>query len=200
MNSLEDIILSRRSCRRMKNTPPIPYVDLLRLVFAGVHAPSSNNGQNYRFLVIDDPAEIAKLSQVKVPARLASQAAAWIVVVSDDSGHVDIRPDEYHIWSKLWTQNCAAAIQNILLLATDMGYATCWLSLVKEMDGTRLLSGMTWRSLFANYELPQTGSPHGIVLIGHPEFWDGNFPAGDEVHGRRPVKRRPVLDYIIRRR
>lgn len=201
MHSLSDIIFGRRSCRRMRNTPRIPYADLLRLVCAGVQAPSGYNAQNYRFIIIDNPAEIAKLSSLKQPTRLTSQAAAWIVVISDDSAHLDIKPHEYHIWSKLWTQNCAAAIQNILLLATDMGYATCWVSLVAEMDYTRLLSGETWRQLFAAYELPEAASPHGIVLVGHPEERDADgFPMGDEVHGRRDVKRRPALDYILRKR
>jgi len=200
MTPLERVILGRRSCRRMRNRPAIPREDLIRLVRAGCHAPSGYNSQNYRFIVIDDPAEIARLSAIKQPTALSSLAAAWIAVVSDDSAHLDVKPHEYHIWSKLWTQNCAAAIQNILLLATHMGYASCWLSHVREMDGTRLLSGLTWRELFADYALPPMASPHGIVLLGWPQDVSGGFPKGDATHGRRPVARRAAETYILPRR
>lgn len=200
MSRVKQVILARRSCRKMRNAPRIPRRDLLRLVRAGSHAPSGNNSQNYRFIVVDDPAEIAELAAIKQPTALSARAAAWIAVISDDRAHCDIPPSEYHIWSQLWTQNCAAAIQNILLLATDMGYASCWLSHVEAMDGTRLLAGRTWRELFANYELPPLASPHGIVLLGWPEEYHEGFPKGDKMHGRRPVERLDPEAYILPRR
>ena len=198
----EEVLLNRRSCRKFVSGARIPEEDILRLVAAGVHAPCGSNSQNVRFLAITDAEEIARLGALKTPKALMRSAAAWIVVFTDQHVHKGYPESEHVIWSKLWTQNAAAAVQNILLLATAMGHGSCWISFVPEMNKTRLTSGVDIHTeLFKDYVVPAHYAVRGLVLLGVPQTRDAlGYPAGDEIHGGKPVKRQPIEAYTIKKR
>ena len=104
-------ILKRRSVREFSGDP-IPKDDLVRLVEAARWAPSGYNRQPWEFIIITDPEMIR---QLKVAAQWMDKAAAIIAVVLD------------HQSSKFWLEDGSAAIENILLAATAMGYGSTWL-------------------------------------------------------------------------
>jgi len=199
---VEEVLLRRRSCRKFAPRSRIPDGDIRRLVAAGAHAPCGNNSQNVRFLVVTDPEEVKRLGAVKTPRVLTMNASAWIVVFTDQKAHSGYPDHEHVIWSKLWTQNAAAAVQNILLMATAMGLGSCWISFVPEMNRTRLTSGADIRSeLFKDYDVPEHYAVRGLVLLGKPRKTDGaGYPVGDERHGGRTVRRLPAEAYMIKRR
>jgi len=103
-------IEKRRSIRNFTGDP-IPLTDLERIVNAGRLAPSGNNQQPWDFIVVTDESIRQHLSKA---ASWSANASAIIVVVLDTS-------------SKYWVEDGSAAIENILLAATDLGYGSCWL-------------------------------------------------------------------------
>jgi len=196
MNIL-DLIKRRRSSRKFINDPITKDI-LHSLIDCGIHAPSGYNSQNYRFLLIDSKEEIKKLGAIKRPTKLTANASAWIVVFCDTKAHQGFKEKERSIWEKIWYHNCSAAIQNILLAATYYKLASCWISFVKEMNGTRLISNTTYQELFKDYNIPDEYEPHGIILLAHTNETDKDgYPLGDARHGIHDVKRKPFEEYMI---
>jgi len=108
MDTLE-AIRKRRSNRRYTDDA-IPKADLETIVDAGRLAPTGSNRQPWDFVVITDRAMIA---QFKVSSPWIASAAAVIVVVMDPR-------------SRWWVEDGAAAIENMLLASTALGYGSCW--------------------------------------------------------------------------
>lgn len=197
MEALEAVrgaIRARRSVRSGFLPQPVGRELLLELVGAGVCAPSGSNTQSIRFLVESRPEEIRRLAGFRrLPGDILAGARALILVFADRSA-VDWTGHRYSdLWRRLAYQDAAAAIQNILLLATAAGLGSCWISADLEMEGTPLLAGQTWAAALAPYRLPASQEIVGIVMLGHIE----GPPAGDVTHHGRPVARRPVREYIL---
>jgi nitroreductase len=108
MDALE-AIRKRRSIRQYAGGA-IPKADLETIVDAGRLAPTGSNRQPWDFVVITDRAMIA---QFKVSSPWIASAAAVIVVVMDPG-------------SRWWVEDGAAAIENMLLASTALGYGSCW--------------------------------------------------------------------------
>jgi len=109
MDALE-AIRKRRSVRKYTGDT-IPRKDLEKIIDAGRFAPSGYNEQPWEFIVVTDREMI---DQLKVAAEWMKKAAAIIAVVMDPS-------------SRWWIEDGSAAIENILLACTALGYGACWL-------------------------------------------------------------------------
>jgi nitroreductase len=124
MDALE-AIRKRRSVRDFTGEA-IPREDLEKIVDAGRLAPSGYNNQPWDFIVITNRATIEKL---KVAAQWMDKAGAVIAVVMDPS-------------ARFWLEDGAAAIENILIASTALGYGSCWLegyTLPREEEFKHLL-------------------------------------------------------------
>lgn len=109
MNTLE-AIGKRRSVRKYTGEP-IPKKDLEKIVDAGRLAATGSNQQPWGFIVVTDRAMIERL---KVAAEWMEKAAAIIAVVMDPS-------------SRWWVEDGSAAVENMLIASTALGYGSCWL-------------------------------------------------------------------------
>jgi nitroreductase len=108
MDALE-AIRKRRSIRRYTNDA-IPKTDLESIVDAGRLAATGNNRQPWDFVIVTDRAMIAEF---KIAGAWIEKAGAVIVVVMDPV-------------SRWWIEDGAAAIENMLLASTALGYGACW--------------------------------------------------------------------------
>jgi nitroreductase len=108
MDALE-AIHKRRSIRSFTDDM-IPLVDLEKIVDAGRLAATGSNLQPWDFIVVTDRAMIA---QFTISGAWITKAGSVIVVVMDPS-------------SRWWIEDGAAAIENILLASTALGYGACW--------------------------------------------------------------------------
>ena len=116
MNTM-DAILSRR-CYRGKYLPdPVPREDLMKIMEAGLAAPSGCNKQTTSLIAVDDPAMLAKLRAVIDPP-VAETAPALICVLTKRI--IAYRDRCFAV------QDYAAAIENMLLAITALGYRSCW--------------------------------------------------------------------------
>ena len=89
----------------------IPDDELMRIVEAGRRAPSGRNRQPWEFIVVTDADVIAKLGEIQ---GCIGQASAAVAIVMDDQA------------SEYWKEDAAAAIENMLLAITALGYASVW--------------------------------------------------------------------------
>ncbi|MBN1641179.1 MAG: nitroreductase family protein [Anaerolineae bacterium] len=109
MDALEAI--RRRRSVRQYTGDPIPREDLETIVDAGRLAATGSNRQPWDFCVVTDRALI---DQLKVAAAWMDKAGAIIAVILDPS-------------TRWWVEDGAAAIENMLIASTALGYGSCWL-------------------------------------------------------------------------
>jgi nitroreductase len=105
-----EAIRKRRSVRKYTGES-IPRTDLEKIVDAGRLAASGYNRQPWVFVVVT---EQKTLEQFRVVAKWIDSAAAVIAVVMDDS-------------SQFWLEDASAAVENMLIASTALGYGSCWL-------------------------------------------------------------------------
>ena len=109
MDALE-AIKKRRSVREYTGDP-IPRGDLEAIVDAGRMAATGFNHQPWDFIVVTQQEMIQKL---KIASQWMEKAGAIIAVVLDPS-------------SKYWLEDGSAAVENMLIASTALGYGSCWL-------------------------------------------------------------------------
>jgi len=143
MQTLE-AIAQRRSIRRFKSDP-VSDEQIRALLDAAVLAPSGKNGQPWRFVVVrgEKREEMIKvmrggLENAKAQGRdlgsspwtvqIMEKAPATIFIFNDGLENTDQPLSIYDmVGNSVAVQSIGAAIQNLLLAATDMGLGTLWI-------------------------------------------------------------------------
>jgi nitroreductase len=110
---LFEAIEKRRSVRNYK-PDPVAREDLERIVRAGMEAPSGCNMQLRQYVIVDDPETMARLGPL---SRSLAGAPAAIAILVEPKGTQ---------YGSFWMQDASAAMENMLLAATALGYGSCW--------------------------------------------------------------------------
>ena len=129
---LFDAIASRYSYRGQFTDAPVPRPDLERIVQAGIPAPSACNQQIATFVIVDDPALLRQIAQI-VDDPVCHTAKAIIVCVAD--------PRPVYANFSFAAEDCAAAVENMLLAITALGYASVWLDGVLRTEDRAIRIG-----------------------------------------------------------
>lgn len=154
--TLDQALYGRRSVRRY-NITPVPEEEIFKIVNAAMLAPSACNKQAWRFLYLDNYGQIKKLSDNGTAHFIKEGVCQAILVMYDNR----IDNVEYH--DNL--QSAAAAIENMLLKAYDLGISTCWICNLPRKG--RL------RKLFA---IPRWYDPVALVTLGYSDMPVRNMP------------------------
>lgn len=149
MNTI-DAIISRRSIRKYKDRP-VAKILIGKLLEAAMYAPSARNEQPWHFVVIDKREILNKIPSIHPYAGMLKEAALAIMVCGDTDIEISV---EYN------AINCAAATQNILLAAHDLGLGACWLGVFPRKDRVKGLVKM--------FNLPSNIIPISLVSVGYP--------------------------------
>lgn len=144
MDALE-AIRKRRSVRNYTGDP-VPREDLEKIVDAGRWAASGNNRQPWEFIVITEKSTI---NQLKAAAHWLENAGAVIAVVMDPT-------------SRWWIEDGSAAVENMLIASTAMGYGSCWL------EGYTILREEQFKALL---NVPRDKRLFTLVSIGVAAEW-----------------------------
>ncbi|MCL2518259.1 MAG: nitroreductase family protein [Oscillospiraceae bacterium] len=167
--SFIELSQSRRSIRNFQRKE-VAKEDLIKLITAAQSAPSAGNRQPWHFFIITD-----KIIQTEIKNACGNQefmltAPAFIVVCADikrsEARYGDRGRHLYCI------QDTAAAVQNILLCAKDLGLGTCWCGAFNESKVSEIL------------QLQKDMRPVAIIPVG--------YPVSEPV----PTKRRPIEEII----
>ncbi len=113
-----EAIQARHSYRGGFLPDPVPRDDLMRIMEAGLAAPSGCNKQTTHLVAIDDQELLARLRAVIDPPLRRENAPAAICVLTR---RVNAYRDKCFA-----VQDYSAAIENMLLAITALGYASCW--------------------------------------------------------------------------
>jgi len=119
-------IRARRSVRRYADRPvEQEKVDLL--LECACATPSAANRRPWRFVVIRDRENLNALAEVHPYGKMLFQAPLALVVC----GTV-LHEGKPNPW---WEEDCAAAMQNILLAAEGLGLSSVWLGVRWGQEG-----------------------------------------------------------------
>ena len=112
-----EAIKNRTSYRGEYESTKIPKSDLIKIMEAGLAAPSGCNKQTTSLIAVDDPDLLSKLHEVINP-KAAETAPAMICVLTQKI--IAYRDKCFNV------QDYSAAIQNMLLAIVELGYQSCW--------------------------------------------------------------------------
>jgi nitroreductase len=121
-------IAARYSYRGAFTDEPIPHEDLERIVQAGLQAPSASNTQTTSYVIIEDSEKLTRLADI-IPNSEPIRTAKAVLVVGAD------RHDPQSERADFGPVNYGASVQNVLLAATGLGYATLWMEGWKRTEG-----------------------------------------------------------------
>jgi nitroreductase len=154
---MTDILNLIKSRRTIKYFLPkfVSWEKISRVIEAGRHAPSCGNIQNWKFVVILESDLKQQIAQASYEQYEIIQAGALILICAEpDKGerYYGLRGE------RLYTvQNCAAAIQNMLLEAHSLGLGTRWIGGFDE-EAVKSLLG-----------IPEEIRPQAIIALGYPK-------------------------------
>ena len=131
----------------------MPRAELFYLLEAAQWAPSANNIQPWRFVVVSEADKKEKIARYCLRQDWMKNAPVFIVVCSLTS-YVERQFPK--IGNLLAKQSVAAAIENILLAAEDRKLAACWSAVSREGQIRDVL------------EIPNNVEVHGVIALGYP--------------------------------
>ena len=126
--TLFEAISGRYSFRGEFKKNGVPRSDLQKILEAGLAAPSGCNAQTAYLIGVDDPALITEGAGILGKNSLADAPAAVCVVTRAIPSYRDMCFN---------VQDYSAAIENILLAITALGYVSCWYEGVITSDSKR---------------------------------------------------------------
>jgi nitroreductase len=149
MNTL-DAIISRRSIRQY-TSQQVSDEQVATIIKAAMYAPSAVNKQPWHFIVFRDRKTVQRILEAHPNASMLQKASVAILTCWDenlqhDTGYGPI--------------DCAAATQNMLLTAHDMGLGAVWVGLYPRQQRMEAIQGI--------FMLPPNIKGFSIVSLGYP--------------------------------
>ena len=145
-----EAIASRKSIRAFQEKD-VPEEMISRLLEAARLAPSASNRQEWRFIVVRDPATRKKLSVAARGQKFVGEAPLILVCCAETDGHV------MACGQTCYPIDVAIAIDHITLCATADGLGTCWIGAFDESKAKKVL------------EIPEQIRVVGLLPVGYPE-------------------------------
>ena len=145
-----EAILTRRSIRSYSDKP-VSARQVESMLRAAMAAPSAGNQQPWEFVVIEDRSMLEAIPTAHPHAQMAADAPLAIVVCGD-------KEREKH--AGFWVQDCAAAVQNLLLAAHACGLGAVWCG-IHPSEGR----AEGFRELLS---IPEHIIPLALLVVGHP--------------------------------
>lgn len=147
-------LVKRRRSIRQYCKKPIPKDALKDLIDAARFAPTARNIQPWEFVVVTEQAMLRKIADLAENGRFIAAAGACIAVFCTDT--------------KYYLEDGCAATENILIMATAKGLASCWVAGDKKP-----YCGQVNELLNANssYKLVS------LIALGYPESEKAFSPA-----------------------
>lgn len=143
-------ILERRSIRKYTGED-VSDASIKELLKAAMAAPSAGNQQPWDFIVVKDRTVLNEIPEIHQYAQMLREAPLAIIVC----GSLEREKHKGY-----WMQDCAAAIENILIEAHYLGLGAVWLGVYPREDRVAGLKKL--------FEIPEDVIPLAVISIGHP--------------------------------
>ena len=175
-----DLIKTRRSTRKYLDRP-VPRELLEQIVEAGRYAPSGGNNQTGHFLVVTDPAVLARLAEMAQEAFAGMEvmentyrSLAFAIQAAKRGGYVF----HYHAPTLIIAANkkdygntmanTACALENMMLMANALDLGSCWINQLRWLNEDPALLAYE-REL----GLAEDERVYGAVAVGFADTPDG---------------------------
>ena len=143
------LVMKRKSIRQYTNDL-VSDEHITKLLTSAMQAPSACNQQPWEFVVVKNRESLDKLSLVSNGAWMLSEAPLCITVIIKEEGKAP----------QMAQQDCAAATENILLEAVNLGLGAVWIGVYPIVE----------RYTKVNEILNiQDGNAFCNIAIGHPK-------------------------------
>ena len=123
-----EAIESRKSIRSYTNQP-VESEKLFQVLEAGRLAPSANNQQAWKFIVVTEEGLRGRLARACRDQMFVAEAPITLVVVANS-------PRDMYCGQPARTVDCSIALSFMMLEAAELGLGTCWLGAFSS-DGVR---------------------------------------------------------------
>jgi nitroreductase len=164
-DTMIDLLRKRRSIRKYSKKP-IPASVQRRLVEALLRSPSSRDIRPWRFVFIDDPALLEKLSLSKASgAGFFARAPLGIVICGDEKA------------SDVWIEDCSIASIMVQMAALELGLGSCWIQIRNRSTSDGTPSEAYVRDALS---LPNNFRVLSMIALGYP------------AEKKRPISRRKL--------
>lgn len=147
-----DAILKRRSIRKFKSDLISDEI-INKMLIAAMSAPSARNMQPWDFYVISNK-EV--MNEIRGVAKSIDFDSPLMIVVCGNTDRAITKND-----NDFWIQDCSAAIENILLTATEENLGTVWCGIYPIVDRVNQVCEII--------NLPKNIIPLGVIHIGYPD-------------------------------
>lgn len=145
-----EAIANRKSVRAFQDKD-VPEDITSRLLEAARLAPSASNRQEWRFIVVRDPATRKQLSEAAMGQKFVGEAPVVLACCAETDGHV------MACGQLCYSIDVAIAIDHITLCASADGLGTCWIGAFDE-DKVKGILG-----------IPPQIRVVGLLPIGYPK-------------------------------
>lgn len=158
--TLSEIVLKRRSVRKFVEQP-VEREKVEACLEAARLAPSANNVQPWRFIVVDDPQVRKRLAEAAFSGiyrlcRFVAKAPVVIVILA----HPDVVANKLGKavqGTQYYLLDTGIAGEHLVLAATELGLGTCWIGWFSKRGV---------RKLFA---IPPKYDVVAMIAVGYPE-------------------------------
>ncbi|THB80636.1 MAG: NAD(P)H-dependent dehydrogenase/reductase [Desulfobacteraceae bacterium] len=147
------LIENRRSKRQFTDKKIAPET-VEKLVEAALRSPSSRSINPWRFIVVDDPQMIEKLSLAKTHGSSFLKGAPLAFVVCADTTESDV-----------WVEDTSIASIFIQLAAEALNLGSCWIQIRKRMHDSEVTAEAYVKELL---DIPDNISVESFIAIGYP--------------------------------
>jgi len=148
-----DCIESRKSVRKY-DKKDVPNNILAQVLTAATLAPSAGNTQEWEFVIIRDNETKKKLSRAALGQEQVEEAPVVIVVLANlEKIGLKYKERGKELYS---VQDTAAATQNLLLAANDLGVGACWIGAFEENKVRTII------------QAPNKIRPVAMITLGFP--------------------------------
>jgi len=142
-----DAIYGRRSIRNYVEGKEVEREKIVKLLKAGMAAPSACNIQPWEFVVVTDGDTVSQVKQSI--ERFGDYNAPVVMVVCSYPEFIPWDGDK-------GAMDCSAAIENMLIAAAAMDLGTVW------------IGGFDSAAIRQILDIPENVVPMGVIYVGYP--------------------------------
>ena len=165
----KELIAQRRSIRRFSDRP-VPREVVDRLLAEALTAPSARNTRTTRFLVVDDPALVARMADMRDYGSAFLKGAPLAVVVLGETSASD-----------LWRENAAISATVLQLACVDEGLGSCWVHVHGRPRRKEAPEGEKAADYLRSFlPIPDSCEPLCAVAVGYSDFHPAPLPPHDD--------------------
>jgi nitroreductase len=168
-SSLMKLVRERYSLRRYDAGRPVSDHDIAVILEAARLAPSAENSQPWRFVVIRNKETLKEcFSGIFAPTRFAMEAPVFLALCADRARLLE-RAGEAVLGTALYQLDCGIAGEHAVLAAAGLGIGSCWIGWFNKKKAKKLL------------RVPLSFEVVALISLGYPKE-----------PGARPKIRKPL--------